>query len=94
MHTHFTDNYVYFWVALGMTVLLGIFGIFTRSTVRKSPINFLVMILWTLSFGMVLIYASTIAKDAVTGLMLFTLLSTLVLGQFIYTLTVRYELTY
>lgn len=52
------------------------------------------MFFWTIFFGMVLVYAVSINKESIVGLMVFVLLASLMLSQFLYTLTVRYELTY
>ncbi|KAL4502368.1 hypothetical protein ABPG72_011955 [Tetrahymena utriculariae] len=94
LRAHLQQNYAYFWVSLAGAAIIGILGLFFRQAIRKSPINYICMFLWTIFFGIVLVYAVSINKDSIVGLMIFVLLASLMLSQFLYTLTVRYELTY
>ncbi|EGR31101.1 hypothetical protein IMG5_117730, partial [Ichthyophthirius multifiliis] len=93
LETHLKQNYIYFWICIGGTIAIGVFGLCFRKQIRIFPFNVVCMLLWTLCFGMTLIYILSLG-NTIVGLMAFILLSSLVLSQFFYSLTVRYELTY
>ncbi|EGR30125.1 hypothetical protein IMG5_141220 [Ichthyophthirius multifiliis] len=93
LESHLANNYIYLWISMTFTILICFFGLFFRSRIQTKPINYICMFLWTVSFGMTLIYILSIGKT-ILGVMSFILFTGLVISQLLYTLTVRYELTY
>jgi len=78
LKTHFLENPVYFWVGISIAVVIAFFGLCYREKIRRSPVNILLLILWTLSAGIAAVYALSVWNDATVGLMVFVMFTAIV----------------
>jgi len=78
LQTHFLDNPVYFWVGISIAAVIALFGLCYREKIRRSPVNAILLLLWTLSAGLAAVYALSVWNDATVGLMVFVMLTAIV----------------
>lgn len=78
LKSHFLDNPVYFWVGISIATVIALFGLCYRQQIRKSPVNAILLVLWTLSAGLAAVYALSVWGDATVGLMVFVMLAAIV----------------